>query len=60
MLNGFNDPNLRQMYLLSLPQELQPERQRSLLATKKEMKDISIGEIHQLALAALNKPCKTL
>ncbi|EXC06928.1 hypothetical protein L484_007608 [Morus notabilis] len=45
--------------MASLPQELQPELQWSLLATKREPKDISTREIHQLALVALNKLCET-
>ncbi|KAL0420819.1 UNVERIFIED_CONTAM: polyprotein [Sesamum latifolium] len=35
MLNGLNDPNLKHVFLASLPQELQPEIQRMILNQKR-------------------------
>ncbi|KAL0455492.1 UNVERIFIED_CONTAM: polyprotein [Sesamum latifolium] len=47
MLNGLNDPNLKHVFLASLPQELQPEIQRMIASTRRML--------HSLASKALLK-----
>ncbi len=57
LLNGFNDVNLRHTYIASLLEQLQPELHRSITATRRDFNTISIGEIHHLTLACLEKMC---
>ena len=56
-LNGYNDPNLKHTYAASLPEELHDEMQRLIQAMQQKVTDMSLGEIHQIALKALNKLC---
>ena len=42
MLNGITKPNLKQVYITSLLDELHNEVHRSIAATKKELATISI------------------
>ncbi|KAF3445927.1 hypothetical protein FNV43_RR11104 [Rhamnella rubrinervis] len=58
MLNGISEPNLKQVCVTSLQDELQSKLQRSIAATKKDMTAISIGQIHQMALIASEKLCE--
>ena len=58
MLNGIAEPNLKQVYITSLPDELQNELHRSIDAAKKELATINIGQIHQMTLAACDKLCE--
>ncbi|XP_057994942.1 uncharacterized protein LOC131175254 [Hevea brasiliensis] len=58
LLNGYNDVNLRHTYIASLPEALQPELHRSIAATRRAMNAITIGEIHQMTLACLDKMCE--
>ncbi|KAI5436983.1 hypothetical protein KIW84_023198 [Lathyrus oleraceus] len=57
VLNGYNDPGLKNTYVSSLPQELQLEIHRMLAATQKDIKTMSLGQIHQVELKALEKLC---
>ncbi|QHN76798.1 polyprotein [Arachis hypogaea] len=57
-LGGNNNPPLKQVFIASLPDELQPELHRMMMALRKEVATITIGEIYQLALAALDKLCE--
>ncbi|KAL0278057.1 UNVERIFIED_CONTAM: polyprotein [Sesamum radiatum] len=43
MLNGLNDPNLKHVFLASLPQELQPEIQRMITSTRRDVTQLSLG-----------------
>ncbi|KAI5388964.1 hypothetical protein KIW84_074570 [Lathyrus oleraceus] len=47
VLNGYNDPSLKNTYVSSLPEELQPDIHRMLAATQKDIKTMSLGQIHQ-------------
>ncbi|KAL0300376.1 UNVERIFIED_CONTAM: polyprotein [Sesamum calycinum] len=58
MLNGLNDPNLKHVFLASLPQELQPEIQRMITSTRRDVTQLSLGEFHQMTFAALDKLCE--
>ncbi|KAL0284587.1 UNVERIFIED_CONTAM: hypothetical protein Sradi_7193400 [Sesamum radiatum] len=58
MLNGLNDPNLKHVFLASLPQELQPEIQRMIASSRRDVAQLSLGEFHQMTFAALDKLCE--
>ncbi|CAK8532211.1 unnamed protein product [Lathyrus sativus] len=58
VLNGYNDPSLKNTYISSLPQELQPKIRRMLAITQKNIKTMSLGQIHQVTLEALEKLCR--
>ncbi|KAL0445483.1 UNVERIFIED_CONTAM: polyprotein [Sesamum latifolium] len=58
MLNGLNDPNLKHVFLASLPQELQREIQRMIASTRRDVAQLSLGEFHQMTFAALDKLCE--
>ncbi|QHO56831.1 polyprotein [Arachis hypogaea] len=53
-----NNPPLKQVFMASLPDELQPELQRMMMTLRKEVATTIIGEIYQLALAILDKLCE--
>ncbi|KAL0455354.1 UNVERIFIED_CONTAM: hypothetical protein Slati_0874600 [Sesamum latifolium] len=53
-----NDPNLKHVFLASLPQELQPEIQRMIASTRRDVAQLSLGEFHQITFAALDKLCE--
>nr|XP_025702627.1 uncharacterized protein LOC112803345 [Arachis hypogaea] len=57
-LGGNNNPPLKQVFIASLPDELQPELHRMMMALRKEVATTTIKEIYQLALAALDKLCE--
>ncbi|KAL5845948.1 hypothetical protein ACOSQ3_009472 [Xanthoceras sorbifolium] len=46
MLNGLNDETLRQVYINSLPDELQAEIHRHMASTRRDLRNTSLGEIH--------------
>ena len=56
-LNGYNDPNLKNTYVSSLPKELQAEMYRMITAMQRDVVSMTLGEIHQTCLAALDKLC---
>ncbi|MED6163259.1 hypothetical protein PIB30_078198, partial [Stylosanthes scabra] len=58
-LGGNTNPPLKHVFVASLPDELQPEMQRMMVALRKEVPTTSLGEIYQIALAALDKLCET-
>ncbi|KAK2639680.1 hypothetical protein Ddye_027475 [Dipteronia dyeriana] len=58
-LGGVNDESLRQVYLNSLPSELQGELQRLIEFSGKTLRDITLGEIHMFTHTALEKLCAT-
>ncbi|KAH9752127.1 hypothetical protein KPL71_014578 [Citrus sinensis] len=57
-LNGFNEPTLKHVFLASLPEELQPDIQRQLIASNLALDNISLGKIFQLAKTCLDKLCE--
>ena len=57
-LNGFNDPRLRHVFLVSLPEELQPEIQRQLAAYRLSIDTLSLGKLFQIAPGCLDKLCE--
>ena len=57
-LNGFNEQTLKHVFLASLPDELQPDIQRQLTASKLSLDNISLGKIFQLAKTCLDKLCE--
>ncbi|KAI5423648.1 hypothetical protein KIW84_030028 [Lathyrus oleraceus] len=57
VLNGYNDPSLKNTHVSSLPQELQPEIYRMLATTQRDIKTMSLGQIHQVTIEALEKLC---
>ncbi|MED6127662.1 hypothetical protein PIB30_090123 [Stylosanthes scabra] len=58
-LGGNTNPPLKHVFVASLPDELQPEMQRMMVVLRKEVPTTSLGEIYQIALAALDKLCET-
>ncbi|MED6124324.1 hypothetical protein PIB30_057918 [Stylosanthes scabra] len=58
-LGGNTNPPLKHVFVASLLDELQPEMQRIMVALRKEVPTTSLGEIYQIALAALDKLCET-
>ncbi|KAF3449590.1 hypothetical protein FNV43_RR10319 [Rhamnella rubrinervis] len=52
ILNGTSKPTLNQVYISTLPQEIDHELQRAVTATKGDIRDITLGQKHQMALAA--------
>lgn len=59
-LNGFNDPNLKHIFMASLPKELHPEMQRQLTASQLaiDIDNLSLGKLYQLAIGSLEKLCE--
>ncbi|RDX72893.1 hypothetical protein CR513_47567, partial [Mucuna pruriens] len=58
LLNGPNDPSLKNTYVASLPEELQPEINRMAMTAQKEFSTMSMGQIHQMTQEALDKLCR--
>ena len=56
-LNDYNDPSLKSTYVSSLPEEIQEEMYRMLSLQNKEITLMTLGEIHQTCLVALDKLC---
>ncbi|KAL5790469.1 hypothetical protein ACOSQ2_005357 [Xanthoceras sorbifolium] len=50
MLNGLNDETLRQVYINSLPDELQAEIHRHMASTRRDLRNTSLGKIHKIKL----------
>ncbi|QHO08450.1 polyprotein [Arachis hypogaea] len=53
-----SNPPLKQVFMTSLPNELQPKLQQMMMTLRKEVTTTTIGEIYQLALAASDKICE--
>lgn len=58
ILNGYNDPNLKQVFITSLPEEIHPELHRVVQNLQKNVKTMTLGEIHQMTIAAIDKLCE--
>ena len=57
-LNGLNDPSLKNTYVASLPVEIQPELNRMVIAIQKDFTSLTLGQIHQMTLEAVDKLCR--
>ncbi|XP_061339072.1 uncharacterized protein LOC133285806 [Gastrolobium bilobum] len=58
LLNGYNDPSLKNTYVASLPKEIQPELNKMAIAQGKDFTALTMGQIHQLTLEVVDKLCK--
>ncbi|KAK0573432.1 hypothetical protein LWI29_007951 [Acer saccharum] len=58
-LGGINDHSLKQVYVNSLPDDLQDEIQRKIDISGRSLNDTSLGELHMYALNSLDKLCAT-
>lgn len=58
MLNRPAQPNLKQVYTSSLPDEIQNELHWFIATTKKDLSILTIGQIHQMTLTAIDKLCE--
>nr|XP_012574997.1 uncharacterized protein LOC105852813 [Cicer arietinum] len=58
VLSGFNDHSLKNTYISSLPQELQPEIHRMITTAQKDVKALSLGQTHQITLETLENLCR--
>ncbi|KAK0584296.1 hypothetical protein LWI29_010710 [Acer saccharum] len=58
-LGGINDHSLKQVYVNSLPDDLQDEIQRKIDTSRRSINDTSLGELHMYALSSLDKLCAT-
>jgi len=58
LLNGLNDPSLKNTYVASLPVEIQPELNRMAIAIQKDFTSLTLGQIHQMTLEAVDKLCR--
>jgi len=56
-LNGYNDPSLKNTYVSSLSEEIQGEIYKMLNMQNKEITQLTLGEIHQTCIVALDKLC---
>ncbi|KAL2347503.1 hypothetical protein Fmac_001503 [Flemingia macrophylla] len=56
-LGGLKDHSLKNTYLSSLLEELQDEMWRILNTVNKEVTSLSLGEIYQISMTALEKIC---
>ncbi|KAK0585709.1 hypothetical protein LWI29_032859 [Acer saccharum] len=54
-LGGINDHSLKQVYVNSLPDDLQDEIQRKIDTSGRSLNDTSLGELHMYALSSLDK-----
>jgi len=57
LLNGYNDPSLKNTYVSSLPEEVQGEMYRMFNMQNKKITQMTLGEIHQTCIVALDKLC---
>ena len=56
-IGGYNDPNLKQAFLSSVPDLLGDKAFRLLTSAGKELRIIALGELFQLVIRALEKMC---
>ena len=58
-MNGYNDPTMKNVYVSSLPKEVQPERNRMLRMPGRDIANETLGQINQMCYTALDKICET-
>lgn len=57
ILNGIDDPNLKQAYVNSVPEALRKEALRWLEHDRQTLSSVTFGQLHQYIMKALNKLC---
>ena len=50
LLNGLNDPSLKNTYVASLPEEIKLELNKMVAAAQMDFSTMSMGQIHQFTL----------
>ncbi|KAH1193514.1 polyprotein [Glycine max] len=58
LLNGLNDPSLKNTYEASFPEEIQPELNKMVAAAQMDFSTMSMGQIHQFTLEVMYKLCR--
>ena len=58
LLNGLNDPSLKNTYVVSLPEEIQPELNKMIAAAQMDFSTLYMGQIHQFTLEVVDKLCR--
>ena len=58
LLNGLNDPSLKNTYVTSIPEEIQPELNKMVAAAQMNLSTMSMGQIHQFTLKVVDKLCR--
>ena len=58
LLNGLNDPSLKNTYVASLPEEIQPELNKMVATAQMDFSTMSMGQIHQFTLEVIGKLCR--
>ncbi|KAG5091353.1 hypothetical protein JHK82_050131 [Glycine max] len=58
LLNGLNDPSLKNTYVASLPEEIQPELNKMVATAQMVFSTMSMGQIHQFPLEVVEKLCR--
>jgi len=58
LLNGLNDHSLKNTYVTSLPEEMQPELNKMVAAAQMDFSTMSMGQIHQFTLEVVDKLCR--
>lgn len=58
LLGGYNSPELKRVFVASLPTELQPEINRLVTLSHRDIRDHGLGELFQYAIQALDKLCE--
>ena len=58
LLNGLNDPSLKNTYVASLPEEIQPELNKMVAAAQTDFSTMSMGQIHQFTMEVVDKLCR--
>jgi len=57
LLNGLNDPSLKNTYVASLPEEIKLELNKMVAAAQMDFSTMSMGQIHQFTLEVVDKLC---
>ncbi|KAG5032675.1 hypothetical protein JHK82_016250 [Glycine max] len=58
LLDGLNDPSLKNTYVASLPEEIQPELNKMVAAAQMDFSTMSMGKINQFTLEVVDKLCR--
>ena len=57
LVDGVDDPNLKQVFISSIPDVLAKETFRFLSTSRKTLQNTTLGEIFQIVLQAMEKMC---
>lgn len=57
VLKGMDDRNMKQTFFSSIPESLDQETRKMMQAHNQSLNQITLGEIYQFVLAALEKLC---